>query len=128
MNARRIPMHDTCLLAGSTDERDPVAVEESENEAFDAMVADAGGGFADYVRDHDDACVVFQLWHKHGGLPRMNGTERDDKLRDAFAAAFDAVLEGYRAEVEKTQTFRDRAQRIYDAKEAQALADSSYGD
>lgn len=127
MNARRIPMHDTCLLAGSTDERDPVAVEESENEAFDAMVADAGGGFADYVREHD-CWTVFQLWHKYGGLPRMNGGFQDDRERDAFAAAFDAVIDGYRAEVEKTQTFRDLAQRIYDAKEAQALADSSYGD
>lgn len=96
-----------------TDERDPVAVEECEDEVFDALVADAGGGLADYVREHD-CWTVFQLYHRHGGLPRMNGTKRDDAERDAFAAAFDAVLDGYRSEVKQTQTFRDKFSALWD--------------
>ncbi|HXE07092.1 MAG TPA: hypothetical protein VN612_04295 [Acidobacteriaceae bacterium] len=81
-------------------------------EAFSELVQD-DERLNDFMLTSDvTICTVYQLYHAHG-LPRCDGSERDDDLRDRYANEFTAFFDHYRAWLGDRLT--DKADKIMQA-------------
>lgn len=95
MNA--LPNYDTWKLAAPDDDDGPEPSEEHFDEAFAELVQDSQL-LADFVEAaQPDYTTAFQLFHRHGGLPSSNGTERDDALIDSWQITMTNFFDHYRS-------------------------------
>ena len=109
MNA--LPNYDTWKTA-TPDDFLPEPSEDQVEEAFTALVQD-DERLNDFMLTSDvTICKVYQLYHAHG-LPRCDGSERDDELRDCYAGAFGEFFDHYRAWLGDRLT--DKADKIMQA-------------
>lgn len=74
----------------------PEPPEALQEEAFAEFVQDSQL-LADFISDEQpDYTTPFQLFHKYGGLPSMDGTGRYDNLRDSWQITMDNFFDHYR--------------------------------
>lgn len=88
-----LPNYDTWKTAAPDSERQEPS-EAHVEEAFAQLVQDSEL-LAEFIENEQpDYTTVFQLFHAHG-LPSMNKTARDDKLRDKYDTTMKHFFEHY---------------------------------
>ena len=90
-----LPNYDTWKTSAPDDD----ATEPSPahyDEALSELVQDSQL-LADFIDvEQPDYTTPFQLFHKYGGLPSMDGSERDDNLRNSWQVTMDNFFDHYR--------------------------------
>lgn len=111
----QIKNHDNNLLAGSYYDG-PTPDLGHYAEALDTLVADSDKLSTFCMDEQPDYTTVFQLYHARG-LPKRDGSQRDNELLDKYIETFDALLTHYRDWLDDALT-----QEAYKAMEAEAEA------
>src|SRR5690348_2963633 len=119
--AHRIPNHDVSLLAGACNDG-PTPGPDHYAEALDNLVADTDRLSTFCMDEQPDYTTVIQLYHAHG-LPKRDGSEKDDALWDKYEAAFDGLLTHYRDWLDDTLT--NEAYRVMEAEAERAREDAA---
>jgi hypothetical protein len=56
--------------------------------------------------------IPFQLYHKYGGLPKMDKSEADDAERDEWSSYMENLLDAFRGWLEKNKILLDMANAV----------------
>jgi hypothetical protein len=101
---------------------DPEPSESHFDEAFAELVQDDDLLNAFMLETDVTIAAVYQLFHRHGGLPSSNGTERDDAMIESWQITMDNFFDHYRQWLGERLTVK--AQQVMDA-EIQAAKDEA---